>query len=45
MTCYVLVLLFERLLQRILGEDVPLMEIENDTNIFSKIKKMLGMAK
>ena len=36
---------YKNIAKRILGEDVPLMEIENDTNIFSKIKKMLGMAK
>jgi septum site-determining protein MinD len=36
---------YKNIAKRILGEDVPLMEIENDTNIFNKIKKMLGMAK
>ena len=36
---------YKNIAKRIFGEDVPLMEIENDTNIFNKIKKMLGMAK
>ena len=31
---------YKNIAKRILGEDVPLMEIENDTNIFNKIKKI-----
>ncbi|MGL4797238.1 MAG: septum site-determining protein MinD, partial [Paraclostridium sp.] len=36
---------YKNVAKRILGEDIPLMQMENDTNIFSKIKKMFGMAK
>ena len=31
--------------KRILGEDIPISDITTDTNIFSKLKKMFGIAK
>ena len=36
---------YKNITRRILGEDVPLLEIENDNKFFNKIKKMFGMAK
>ena len=36
---------YKNIAQRILGNEIPLIEIETDNNIFSKIKKMFGMAK
>ena len=36
---------YKNIAKRILGEDIPLIEVESDNTLFSKIKKMLGMAK
>ena len=36
---------YKNISRRILGDEVPMLEIEADTNIFSKIKKIFGMAK
>ena len=36
---------YKNIAKRILGEDIPLIEVESDNTFFSKIKKMLGMAK
>ena len=36
---------YKNIAQRILGNDIPLMEVEQETNFFSKIKKMFGVAK
>ena len=35
---------YKNIARRILGEDVPLLEIENENTFFNKIKKMFGMA-
>ena len=36
---------YKNITQRILGNDVPILEIEAESGFFSKIKKMFGMAK
>ena len=36
---------YKNIANRILGQDVPLMELETNNNIFSKLKKIFGMAK
>ncbi|GKZ04166.1 hypothetical protein ANS014_26000 [Paraclostridium bifermentans] len=36
---------YKNIAKRILGEDIPLMQVEEETNILTKIKKMFGMAK
>jgi septum site-determining protein MinD len=36
---------YRNITKRILGEDIPISDITTDTNIFSKLKKMLGIAK
>jgi septum site-determining protein MinD len=36
---------YKNISRRILGDEVPMLEIQEDTNIFSKIKKIFGMAK
>ena len=36
---------YKNVAQRILGNDIPLMEVDQETNFFSKIKKMFGVAK
>ena len=36
---------YKNIAKRILGEDVPIMQIETETNILVKIKKMFGIAK
>ena len=36
---------YKNIARRILGEDVPLLEIENENTFFNKIKKMFGMAR
>ena len=36
---------YKNIAQRILGNDIPLLDVATDNNIFSKIKKMFGMAK
>ena len=36
---------YKNIAQRILGNDVPLIEVDTDHNIFSKIKNMFGLAK
>lgn len=36
---------YKNIAKRILGEDIPLMQIEEESNILTKIKKMFGMAK
>ncbi|MPM91178.1 Septum site-determining protein MinD [bioreactor metagenome] len=36
---------YKNIAKRILGNDVPLLEVSTDNNIFSKLKKMFGMAK
>ena len=36
---------YKNIARRILGDDVPLLELEEEANIFTKIKKIFGMAK
>ena len=36
---------YRNITKRILGEDIPISDITTDTNIFSKLKKMFGIAK
>ncbi|MCC3867634.1 septum site-determining protein MinD [Terrisporobacter mayombei] len=36
---------YRNIAQRILGNNVPIMEMEQETNFFGKIKKMFGVAK
>ena len=36
---------YNNIARRILGDDVPMLELEEEANIFTKIKKIFGMAK
>lgn len=36
---------YKNIARRILGDDVPMLELEEEANIFTKIKKIFGMAK
>ena len=36
---------YKNIAQRILGNNIPIMEVEQETNFFGKIKKMFGVAK
>ena len=36
---------YKNIAQRILGNNIPIMEIEQETNFFGRIKKMFGVAK
>ena len=36
---------YKNIARRILGDDVPMLELEAEANIFTKIKKIVGMAK
>ena len=36
---------YKNITQRILGNNIPIMEVEQETNFFGKIKKMFGVAK
>ena len=36
---------YKNIAQRILGNNIPIMEVEQENNFFGKIKKMFGVAK
>ncbi len=36
---------YRNIAQRILGNNIPIMEVEQETNFFGRIKKMFGVAK
>ena len=36
---------YKNIARRILGDEVPMLELEEEANIFTKIKKIFGMAK
>ncbi len=36
---------YKNISRRILGDEIPMLVLDEETNIFSKIKKILGIAK